>query len=625
MNFDQRYTYNRKTDKLGGGGFGTVYKAYDNFEKTFVAIKLLTTSTDERYDLRAEIMRTKRLSHDNLCRYFNLDQKSTKVDEEIELHDVIIMEYIPGGPIDKYLQKHPQHRDKLLKDVIKGLRYLHKNGIIHRDISPSNILVDDSGAQPVAKIIDFGISKEVNREHSVSSQLIGKPQYMAPEQYRPKVYGENDKIDTRVDLWSFGMVAYELLSGKRIAQQLNLNTDSSGWIEDLDQGDIDVCLKTIAEPWRRVLQHCLVKHATQRASSADALLDILNGKTQPTDPVKQKTIVVPPEPPPPPPPPPPGLNWKKYLPIAAVVLALLMIAINIMPPAPKPAPVVNPEKDTTALQIDSAKVRTDTIPNQKGTVQETQVANTEVVTRKEQDPKPDETPARSKLAIEWVDIRGGTFIMGSPSNEAYRSNDEWQYSVTLDGFKMSKYEITFAQYDAFCDATGRSMPSDAGWGRGNRPVIYVSWHDAKAFADWVGASLPTEAQWEYACRAGSTSPFNTGNCLSTNKANYDGNFPYATCNKGTNTQKTRPVNSYSPNKWGLYNMHGNVLEWCADWYGDYPTSAQTNPQGPSTGSYRVYRGGCWYNAAQDCRSAERFGNTPDNPSSIIGFRLVSPK
>ncbi|MFN5372594.1 MAG: protein kinase domain-containing protein, partial [Bacteroidia bacterium] len=176
MNFDQRYTYNRKTDTLGGGGFGTVYKAYDNFEKTFVAIKLLTTSTDERYDLRAEIMRTKRLSHDNLCRYFNLDQKSTKVDEEIELHDVIIMEYIPGGPIDKYLQKHPQHRDKVLKDVIKGLRYLHKNGIIHRDISPSNILVDDTGAQPVAKIIDFGISKEVNREHSISSQLIGKPQ-----------------------------------------------------------------------------------------------------------------------------------------------------------------------------------------------------------------------------------------------------------------------------------------------------------------------------------------------------------------------------------------------------------------------------------------------------------------
>ncbi|MFN5370052.1 MAG: FISUMP domain-containing protein, partial [Bacteroidia bacterium] len=198
---------------------------------------------------------------------------------------------------------------------------------IHRDISPSNILVDDTGAQPVAKIIDFGISKEVNREHSISSQLIGKPQYMAPEQYRPKVYGENEKIDTRVDLWSFGMVAYELLSGKRIAQQLNLNTDSSGWIEDLKQADIDVCLETIAEPWRRVLQRCLVKHAAQRAKTADELLDLLNEKkSAPQEQGTQKTIVVPPEPPPPPSP--RKLKWVKFFAAAATAGILLLFVAN---------------------------------------------------------------------------------------------------------------------------------------------------------------------------------------------------------------------------------------------------------------------------------------------------------
>ncbi|MFN5371938.1 MAG: formylglycine-generating enzyme family protein, partial [Bacteroidia bacterium] len=359
---------------------------------------------------------------------------------------------------------------------------------------------------------------------------------------------------------------------------------------------------------------------------ADELLDLLNEKkSAPQEQGTQKTIVVPPEPPPPPPPP-PELNWKKDLPIAAVVLALLVIVLIIWPPAPKPAPVVNPEKDTTALHIDSAKVRTDTIPNQKGSVQETQASKTGTILPKEQEPEPVEPPARSKLAIEWVDIPGGTFTMGSPSNEVDRSRIEDQHTVTLDGFKMSKYEVTFAQYDAFCEATNREKPSDEGWGRGNRPVINVSWHDAKAFADYVGYALPTEAQWDYACRAGSTSPFNTGTCLNTNEANYDGsNYPYTNCNKGTYNKKTIPVDSYSPNAWGLYNMHGNVFEWVSDWYGHYPTSAQTNPQGPSSGSNRVFRGGGWYPDAQYCRSAYRHCRAPYYRDYSIGFRLVSPK
>lgn len=190
---------------------------------------------------------------------------------------------------------------------------------------------------------------------------------------------------------------------------------------------------------------------------------------------------------------------------------------------------------------------------------------------------------------------------------------------------MSKHEVTFDQYDAFCDSTGRSKPSDEGWGRGKRPVINVSWDDAKAFADWAGAQLPTEAQWEYACRAGSQTPFNDGNCLSTNAANYDGNYPYSGCNSGAYKEKTMAVGSFAPNGWGLHDMHGNVWEWCADWYGDYPASAQSNPQGPSTGSPRVMRGGSWNYDAQYCRSANRSGYAPDNRDSNLGFRLVSPE
>ncbi len=230
-----------------------------------------------------------------------------------------------------------------------------------------------------------------------------------------------------------------------------------------------------------------------------------------------------------------------------------------------------------------------------------------------------------KPIIEWVDIPAGTFTMGSPTSEALRDVNEIQHKVTLSAFKMSKYEVTFEQYDDFCKAKGKERPSDAGWGRENRPVINVSWEEANAFAKYMGCRLPTEAEWEYACRAGTDAHFNTGICLNSDQANYGGNYPMEWCTKGEYRGKTMPVGSFAPNAWGLYDMHGNVWEWCGDWYGDYSSSAQTNPKGPSSGSYRVIRGGCWDSYARYCRSAFRSYYTPDFRYYYIGFRLVSPE
>lgn len=227
-----------------------------------------------------------------------------------------------------------------------------------------------------------------------------------------------------------------------------------------------------------------------------------------------------------------------------------------------------------------------------------------------------------KPVIDWVAIPAGSFTMGSPVQETDRNDDEAQVQVTLSACKMSRTEVTFAQYDLFCDATGREKPDDSGWGRGNRPVINVSWHDANAFAVWMGARLPTEAEWEYTCRAGSNSAFSTGTNITTLQANYNGTKPYGELDAGEYRRQTLPAGSFSPNAWGLHDLHGNVWEWCNDWYGPYASTPQVDPQGSEKGTGKVFRGGGWYSAGSLLRSARRYNLNPDFHYNFVGFRIV---
>jgi formylglycine-generating enzyme len=249
-------------------------------------------------------------------------------------------------------------------------------------------------------------------------------------------------------------------------------------------------------------------------------------------------------------------------------------------------------------------------------------------------------------------IPAGTFVMGSPTTELNRGDDEIQHTVTLSAFSMSTKEITCAQYAQFAntnniesdglwaagpyptqtllyvDSTFGLTYSSGSWtpatGKANAPMIRVTWFGAVAFAQYAGGRLPTEAEWEYAARATTTTAFNTGACLSDSQANYYWPGPQTGCtNSGASYPgTTQNVGTYAPNAWGLYDMHGNAVEWCSDWYGDYPTTALTNPTGPATGSSRVLRGGSWGYFAQICRSAQRHFNYPASLNNNYGFRVV---
>ena len=236
------------------------------------------------------------------------------------------------------------------------------------------------------------------------------------------------------------------------------------------------------------------------------------------------------------------------------------------------------------------------------------------------------------VPLELVHIRAGSFWMGSPAEELERYGDETLHRVMLTkDFWLGRYEVTQGQWMVVMG----SNPSV--FQNGDRyPVEQVSWEEAMDFCRKVTEMersagrlpagyeymLPTEAHWEYACRAGTTTPYSFGSALNGDKANCDGNYPYGGIGKGRYLQRTSEVGSYAPNAWGLYDMHGNVWEWCRDWFGDYPSGSATDPTGPSSGSGRVLRGGSWSFSAGCCRSAYRDCSDPADRYYNIGFRVA---
>lgn len=235
---------------------------------------------------------------------------------------------------------------------------------------------------------------------------------------------------------------------------------------------------------------------------------------------------------------------------------------------------------------------------------------------------------------EMVVVPAGSFMMGSPSNEAGRyDNENPQHSVTISRpFAVGRFAVTFEEWDA-CVADGGCNgyePKDEGWGRGRQPVINVSWDDAKAYVAWLSRKtgmtyrLLTEAEREYAARAKAATPFWWGTSIATSQANYDGRGIYGSGAKGEYRQKTVAVDSFQPNPWGLYQVHGNVWEWVWDCYHGSYAGAPTDGSAWASGDCgsRVVRGGSWNSDPRFLRAALRYWYPSDYRISFLGFRLA---
>ncbi|TAN43020.1 MAG: formylglycine-generating enzyme family protein [Nitrospirae bacterium] len=226
---------------------------------------------------------------------------------------------------------------------------------------------------------------------------------------------------------------------------------------------------------------------------------------------------------------------------------------------------------------------------------------------------------------EMIFVQGGTYQMGDSFGDG-GSNERPVHQVKVDDFYIGKYQVTFDEYYIYCVEMGKNKPKDEGWGTGKRPAINVSWNDAADYCKWLtkktGESyrLPTEAEWEYAARSGGKAEKWAG----TSNESELGNYSFYDKKHG---DQTHPVGGKMPNGLGIYDMSGNVWEWCSDIYDEhyYKDSAAENPNGPDSGWYRALRGGSWNNYAWNVRTTTRQGKYPVYHSNNLGFRVARTK
>jgi formylglycine-generating enzyme required for sulfatase activity len=498
----------------------------------------------------------------------------------------LAFDFVDGGTLEALLQAAPLSWQESLhwfRPIVEAVAAVHRIGIVHRDLKPANILLTTYG---IPKIADFGIGKIVAESETMTRATrsrytmlgFGSVGYLSPEQ------AEGFPADPTDDTYALGVMLWQMLSHSLKAP--NLQT-----ILKLQQLEVPQALKT-------VVLECLTQPREQRPADAGVLLEML-----PSEGVEQQKHKV------------EELESRKR-------------KAEELERQKREAEEAQRRK-REAEEAQRRKREAEELERQKQTFDfEIVIVNAkgEIIQREQKQAQYEIEDLGNGVTLEMVSIPGGTFLMGSPENEKERLDSEGpQHRVTIQPFWLGKYPITQRQWQAVMGNNPARFKGD------NRPVECVSWKDVVEFCQRLSEKtgktyrLPSEAEWEYACRAGTTTPFYFGETITTDLVNYDGNSPYASAPTGIYRKQTTEVGIFPPNAFGLYDMHGNVWEWCADpWHENYkgaPTDGSVWQEGADKGLFAL-RGGSWLSYAGRSRAAYRCRGEPTNRGDGLGARLA---
>ena len=600
---------------LGRGGFSEVWLAFDEKTGLRVAVKVYAPGSGLDEDgvrlFTEELSIVYNLNHSNLLKPHHFD--------ECGGCPYLVLPYCERGSSQRLIGRLTEEEAwRFLHDVSAGLEYLHAKEppVIHQDIKPDNVLLDASGT---FMITDFGISTRarstLRRSVSHAEHSGGTMEYMGPERF-----GEKPAPIKASDIWSLGATLFELLTGSVPFVQLGGILQMNGALLSAIEGPWSERLKEVVraclskDPWDRPTAHALREYVESFWRRENPELK-KTGEGQYPRPQEVPAV-------------PQRSHWKW---IGFVCILLICgFGIGYYFSRPVESGIGIPKVEREVRQTEERRILNENEERLQGEEEsfyepaerevlkltKGQVAKNGLLINWSSSVTPKQKEVLSLLVGNMVQVEGGSFQMGGTSeqgDDAY-NNEKPVHEVTLSDYYMGKYEVRQSEWEVV-------MGSNPSYFKGeDLPVEQVSWEDCHEFIGRLNAltglnfKLPTEAQWEYAARGG-----NLSKSYKYSGSNDLGEVGWYGSNSGNCTHR---VGEKQPNELGLYDMSGNVWEWCEDRYGGYSVTSQRDPLGAASGSYRVFRGGCWYYGARSCRVSFRYYDRPGIRYYILGFRLV---
>jgi formylglycine-generating enzyme required for sulfatase activity len=564
---------------IGGGGFGITYLAKDSLSNTLVAIKTLNATVQIRTDFPEhhdrfvqEAFRLAKCNHPHVVKILDVFREENLW--------CMVMEYIKGRNLEQYVEfDRILSEEKALtyiQQIGEALTYIHQQGFLHRDVKPANIMLSEDNSRAV--LVDFGLVREFVQGKTKTHTTYRTDGFAPIEQYEMRT-----QRGAYTDVYALAATLYYLLTGK-----IPIPSSFRAYAE-------------LPSPQQ---------HNPDLSDKVNAA--IIKGMELE---VENRPQTMP--------------EWLELL----------------KPPTTKSPPY--PQTPNSPLILNENEIARTSSQKAGGD----RVFQFERITVNSSGKIIKQEPGKAQyfsedlgngVTLDMVAIPGGAFLMGTEEAEIERLVEKYQvnwfksekpqHQVTIPAFYMGKFPVTQEQWQrvAKLPPVARKLKEDPSRFKGDKlPVESVSWEDAVEFCARLSKAtrkeygLPSEAQWEYACRAGTTTPFNFGETISSNLANYNSNYTYENELKGKYREHITEVGSFLPNGFGLYDMHGNVWEWCADTYHENYQGAPNDGSvwGKRTNIF-VLRGGSWNQPPGGCRSSYRSWGAPDYLNSALGFRCV---